>query len=585
MSNFLINNAYRILGLDGSANQKSILKRSKEIINRLNIDDYPEYNLDINLSEKFRTEESVNDALKRLQNMKNNLHEYFFWFNIADTVDEDACDYLQYNDIDAIDDAIEIWKNASNIKNSTGLCYKKNLSLLYCLMLFKEDNDELLKESLSNWKEIIDSDKFWISFEKSYAVNNDLTTNSDTMINFRKNISKYVSDIYHDLYLQYGDKKYVKNFQDIFGTLGDKTEETLLKPTHELIYDTINELKKINLENNDDDEDKIAEINHVCDKCGSTVNPNTYTTYDDGSILCEDCKIHSREWKEKIKQEETVQGSTKAVLSISRIIKKLELQLDQLHEIGLYENVQSIVVRDHAAEAIRGVSIMMHNEAHMKIKSLDLLNLAIKISGTESLKEKCQSDIETIGGFIDDDEENAIVLDMGSIFQKKELIIKSDFIQYKRKQIYYKDVISFTYYNDDKNYVVSLDSEKDDISIKSKNYDHFIAIANRINPIVEPIIVNRLTKLIFEKNREIKIGHVVFDRNGYHSTKRFRNKSVSWQDTIYNAKIENGTVILLEDENDQAKIFTDISMSEYNSVIIPSLIETLYKEYHMRQQN
>ncbi len=121
MSNLIANNAYRILGLDSSASQKDILKRSKEIINRLKIDDYPEYDLDIHLPDKFRTEESVNDALKRLQNIKNNLNEYFFWFNISDTVDENAFDYLQYDDATSYDEAISIWKNASDTENSTGL--------------------------------------------------------------------------------------------------------------------------------------------------------------------------------------------------------------------------------------------------------------------------------------------------------------------------------------------------------------------------------------------------------------------------------------------------------------------------------
>ena len=32
----------------------------------------------------LRTEESVNDALKRLQNTKNGIKEYFFWFQISD---------------------------------------------------------------------------------------------------------------------------------------------------------------------------------------------------------------------------------------------------------------------------------------------------------------------------------------------------------------------------------------------------------------------------------------------------------------------------------------------------------------------
>ena len=138
---------------------------------------------------------------------------------------------------------------------------------------------------------------------------------------------------------------------------------------------------------------------------------------------------------------------------------------------------------------------------------------------------------------------------------------------------------------DDKNYVITLDSEKDDIQIKSKNYDIFSNLINRIDPNVEPVIVKRLTKLIFEENREIAIGHVIFDRNGYRSKKRFRNKSVYWRDTIYNATINNGEVILLEDENDCAKEFTTISMRENNASVIPSLIDTLYKEFHMRQQN
>ena len=82
MSNSIEHNAYRIFGLDVSANQKDILKRYKEISNRLKIDDFPNYDLDLGLPNKYRNEDSVNDALKRLQNPRNNLKEYFFWFSI-----------------------------------------------------------------------------------------------------------------------------------------------------------------------------------------------------------------------------------------------------------------------------------------------------------------------------------------------------------------------------------------------------------------------------------------------------------------------------------------------------------------------
>ena len=116
MSNIITHNAYRIFGLDVNVNQKDILKRYKEIINRLKIDDFPTYDLDLGLTNKSRTEEYVNDALKRLQNPKSNLKEYFFWFSISDTIDEKSLKYLQNNNIDK---AIQTWKTASHGKNST----------------------------------------------------------------------------------------------------------------------------------------------------------------------------------------------------------------------------------------------------------------------------------------------------------------------------------------------------------------------------------------------------------------------------------------------------------------------------------
>ena len=580
MTNLITNNAYRILGLDSSANQKDILKRTKEIIGRLKIDDYPEYDLDINLPDNIRTEESVNDALKRLQNIKHNLNEYFFWFNISDTVDENAFENLRYSDAASDDTAIQIWEDASITNNSTGLLYKKNLVLLYCLILFNEENDDYLNESLSLWKEIIDSDKFWTAFEKSFAINNDQVTNSDMMYDLKENIVKHISNIYHDLHLQHENKKYIKDFHATFDTLGEKTEENILNPIHESIYDTISKLKKIRLKQESD----VSETNKTCDNCGNPVLPKMYKRFEDTSILCKTCDMEKgKEWKRKIKEEATVQGSSKTILQINRTITKLKSQLDQLHEIGLYDNVQSKVVRDDVTREIREVSVMVHNDMHMKSKSLELINLAKTIAGTENVKENYETDVEKVVESIEIGKDNTLNLEFGNFIRKKKLVINNDFIVYNKKKIFYKDVLSYSLYFDN-GFYISIKSHKDKMEMSvGKELELVNVVHGRIFPLIVPIILAKLMRTIFEDNQTVTIGKVDFDKNGYHTSKFFKRKSALWKNVGYQAEIvydRGGEVWLFEGEMNQR--FTTVRLKEPNAHVIPPLVESCVKEYHMR---
>jgi hypothetical protein len=589
VSNLIGNNAYRILGLDGSANQKDILKRYKEIINRLKIDDYPKYDLDVHLPDKFRTEESVNDALKKLQNVKNNLTEYFFWFDIVDTVDENALNHLQYTDATSHDKAITIWKNASETDNSTGLFYKKNLTVLYCLRLLNEENDDYLKESLTNWREIVNSDKFWATFEKRYVMNNDQTINADLIREFRGNVVKHISDIYHDLYQEYKNSKYVKDFQDVFGTLGEKTEKNLLKPIHQSIYDIIAELNKISLEKDDDShEEDIKKTDYECENCGKISSKLSSKSFDykDGSILCEEChKKIGKQWQKQIDSEETVEGSSKKLRQINKVIAKLKSRLDQLREIGLYEDSKSIAVRDDAAQAIRNAAIMIHNEALMKKKSLELLELATEISGTESTKEKWESDLKIVRENITEDEKSVLSFDMGGFLRKKDLIVKNDFMEYGKKKIYYKDVDSFSYYFKDPNFVFSIFSAKDEITIKFTDRNYWVEIVDRVVPLLIPIVINKTIKLIFENDQTISIGKIRFDKRGYHHSKILRGfKSVLWEDRIYPAEFTNAYAVLYEYNDNVKKPFEFVSMEEPNAGIIPELVKTCFYENKARNQ-
>ncbi len=150
MSQTLINNAYHILGLDTSSTQKDVSKRAKEIINRLKIDDKPLYDTDIEVSDDLRSEALVKDAAEKLQLPKKKIKEYFLWFQVSDEVDEDAIKHLKKNEEVQ---AIETWKNASEPNTAKALFYKKNLALLYCLLLVKTADKQYLQDSLKGWSE------------------------------------------------------------------------------------------------------------------------------------------------------------------------------------------------------------------------------------------------------------------------------------------------------------------------------------------------------------------------------------------------------------------------------------------------
>jgi hypothetical protein len=343
MSNSIENNAYRILGLDVTANQKEILKRYKEIINRLKIDDYPEYDLDISLPKKLRNESSVTDALKKLQSQKSNIKEYFFWFQISDKIDEKALQHIQNKDFD---EAIQGWKTASKSEGNNSFLYKKNLAVLYCFLLSNKHNTTHLKESLSLWYELVESDKFWNMFVKKYSSTNEETINQDLIQDFRKEAVKHLSDFYTELHKQYKDNKYIKDFQAIFGIHGERTEKNVLQPIYQSIYDNLGELSKIKIEEDEEVKDKdIKDINKTVDAINS--------------------------------------------------------DLKKLKDVGSYDHAESKVIRDRVAEIIREVSVKLHNSAvnHENSylgESIELLKIAKQICGTDSYKSKIQQDLSLI---------------------------------------------------------------------------------------------------------------------------------------------------------------------------------------------
>jgi hypothetical protein len=336
MSNLLKNNAYHILGLDTSAAQRDVQKRAKEIVKFLQIDDTPEYDLDIRVFDDFRTEHAVKDAVQKLTSPKKQIKDYFFWFYISDEVDEQAVGILRKKNPE---EAIRVWKHNADGDSTKAMFYKKNLALLYCILLFKEDNKQYLKESLKIWHEIINSSKFWTAFTKIYKHHDELDTDQDIISDFQKRATSFLSDLYAEISHARGDDSYVAEFTKLFNLRGEKTEKVIMAPIFHEITEAVEKLEVM----------KVS---------------------DDGEL--------DKEEATQIKQHVT----------------KIQNCCNKLIDLGLYDDSQSKTIRDRAAAAIRSIVLDIHNNLDDMPKAEQLLNVAIQFVGTSGMENKLKQDLD-----------------------------------------------------------------------------------------------------------------------------------------------------------------------------------------------
>lgn len=543
MSITLKNNAYHILGLDTSASERDILKRSKEIINRLRVDDTPDYDLDIGVFEGFRTEDAVRDALQRLQAPKKRIKEYFFWFQIADEIDEQVLGLLKLKDYL---NAIRTWQNASEGQSTKAFFYKRNLAILYCLALSASDNKEYLRNSLDVWKELVDSDKFWTSFSKVYKLHDEQTASEDIIYDFKKHVVEYLSDIYTELHHLHKHSEYLSEFQKVFSAKGEKIEKSVLGPAYQAISNAVEGLETMEV-SKDDNFDK--------------------------------------EESEKIKG----------------LIATVQQELNKLIDLGLYDDSQTKIMRDRAANALRTIVLDLHNNLSELSKSEGLLEVAIKLAGTESLKNKLRGELEQIQKNVKDDAENAVAIEIPGTFRSATVVFKNTYVEYNKKKIFFKDATSYSFDSTATSHSLygiptgtsyvynwSVISEKETISVsltaskdESKAKEDWVKLVSLSAGIIEPFIVKKVVEQIFDRGETVKFGEVEFTKKGYSKMKfkLFRENEklmVYWSDTIYIPKMHQGQVILWEDKNGESSQFASIPMSTPNAVILPALVQACY---------
>lgn len=145
------------------------------------------------------------------------------------------------------ENALRVWENVAGKVSIKSFSYKRNLAILNCFLLSINDNKSYLKNSLSIWKELVESDKFWTTFSKSYNLHDEQTASQTLLLDFKKHVVSYLADIYTELYQIHQNTDYINQFQKVFSTKGAKTENDILRPAYKAINEAVEGLEKMNI--------------------------------------------------------------------------------------------------------------------------------------------------------------------------------------------------------------------------------------------------------------------------------------------------------------------------------------------------
>ena len=335
MANVISNNAYNTLGLEANSPLKVLYRRAKEITRLAEIGEIS-LSEDLGILKPERTPSKIENALNNISAPKNQLKEFFFWFENNDSLDEKAINYIKNNQIE---EAIYLWKEKSDGDSIESLLRKKNLAVLLSVCLLK-GHKIYLEESLSIWNELISSDKYWKSFEKVFKhINDSNDIDPNLFIQLREDAPKHLADVY--LEANKSDNTAFIEFRKIFNTKGEAAEKNISSPAINAVSLVVNNLENMKLS-------------------------------DDG-VLTKD-----------------------EAIELSSLIKKIQEQLNKLIEYDLYNDPEVKIIRDRASEAIRNIILDIHNNLEETEKSIDLINIALAIAGTKTMESKLKEDLNIL---------------------------------------------------------------------------------------------------------------------------------------------------------------------------------------------
>ena len=461
MDNPLINNAFNILGLEVSATNQEALSRSKEIKQLLHIDDVPEYDVDTKDFTPQRTSKLVDASLEKVENKDKHLVEWFFWFNFTQEK-EKLFGFLKSGDYKKLISALttlEAKSSADNFHKNKNLALIQTLLLTkkgdasalkasikawkgvhqdeagYKAVMekYKLSNELIDEETLNKFREAMvehldkvygdlskkhNDEKYVREFRKAFPQGSQ-TGDARPFINAAarelEQLIKIKEEAPKDGIL---DKAEQKQIEDVLATLTQNFSK--LKKLG--LYDS-SEVKILRDQTSETVRILAVELNNQLKEVQWSIKLVDFSL---NIVSRESIKIRLEKDRETLKEIDTNKDVWGAIEKTLKTLKKimelkgtipedgvfdeeeekevnacletLKTSFQKIKDLNMYETEEIKLLRDDAADAVRGLAVELVNKLYTVEHSIELLKFALELVSHEELRDKLIKDIEILEG-------------------------------------------------------------------------------------------------------------------------------------------------------------------------------------------
>jgi hypothetical protein len=351
----VLNNPFRVLGLPATATTRDITKRISDLETFAELGKVKSYPHDLlGLGDLDRSLEAIKDAARKIEQVEGRLFHSFFWFRSGDSVDELALESLAAG---SLSEAADLWDKQLSKKGAKKYTWRLNRGVLHLLKASGTTLDS------SEMDEALEALGFVIDDELDESVQ-DVLMGNETGLN-RDSLWKRVIDEVVTLVQSYSNNPYGKNAVKIVDSVWsfpadarDYASSKILNPLIEEVNDAI----------------KISE------------------------------DLRANDDLEALKSKNRLDKVEKIIMDLKEVLGEDDIRFQAV------ANAYADEVCDCAVKALN----------HFKNPKLSnvLIKWAASLPSYSRIKARIEENLETIQGWVDDDEEDEI---FGEIVKKLKL--------------------------------------------------------------------------------------------------------------------------------------------------------------------